>query len=740
MRRAFSFLFIFTAIGAAMIASVRAASQTSGSQTPEFSAEVELVTVDVVVADKQGSPITGLRREEFTLTEDGKAQGIASFEPIVVPTGPAPASAVSKRVASNTDQLKRNARTFVIVFDGLHLSPMAAIQAKQAIEKFLSTGLNDDDYVMLLSTQSATWMSTRFGLGKEQLLATVRRQKGTARLETGWDFMSDYEALRVDAYRDVDVGARVARRWAASGFMLNRSQEEAMSMGRVAANQSGTAADPSIIPQPGTIDSQVTDRAREIRQDARIRQDATLAMLKRVIGALTDVRGRKAVMLVSGGFVVDLDTKERAGVIDVARQANAAIYFVDARGLAGLPTTFSAEWGSSHTGVTANDQMAYATESDLLSEGCQAVAADSGGFTLRSGNDLAAGMGRIARESQAYYLLGYHPTRTTRDGKFHRIGVEVSRKDVVVRARRGYYAPGADGSVAQQPEAPAGGSFQSAVDSPYDLDGIPLRIAAHTFGETTDGKVKTIVVADVEVGQFRWNEKEARFLDAVEFLLLVADRATDEVQRYDQTIELNLRPETRAQLQASSLPIRRDFELPPGHYLVKLVVREKNSARTGTVSYDLTVPEPKGLRLSTPVLTDTLREVPGQALPRPVMKAQRTFASGSRLVCQYDVYGAELGQTDQKPHVRGGYALLRADGALVAEAAATPINAPTGAVNRILGLSLAGLEPGEYRLALRIEDEVAGRKIEVVEPFAVSAAAAPAASTAGPASGTASTQ
>ena len=39
--------------------------------------------------------------------------------------------------------------------------------------------------------------------------------------------------------------------------------------------------------------------------------------------------------------------------------------------------------------------------------------------------DLDRGIQRIANESQAYYLLGYSPTNTARDGKFRKIKVEL---------------------------------------------------------------------------------------------------------------------------------------------------------------------------------------------------------------------------------------------------------------------------------------------------------------------------
>ena len=52
---------------------------------PTFPSSVELVTVDVVVVDKQGNPVTDLGPGDFTLLEDDKPQVIASFDVARVP-------------------------------------------------------------------------------------------------------------------------------------------------------------------------------------------------------------------------------------------------------------------------------------------------------------------------------------------------------------------------------------------------------------------------------------------------------------------------------------------------------------------------------------------------------------------------------------------------------------------------------------------------------------------------------
>ena len=151
------------------------------------------------------------------------------------------------------------------------------------------------------------------------------------------------------------------------------------------------------------------------------------------------MRGRKAVVLVSPGFI---DDQERAAdanrAIAAARRANVAVYFIDARGLlAGTPFA-QAQFGSP---LDSRDINAANADLALTAEGAETLANDTGGFSVRNQNDLGRGLKRIGDESRVYYLLGFEPDRANvKPGAFRRLEVKVARPGVTVRARRGYYA------------------------------------------------------------------------------------------------------------------------------------------------------------------------------------------------------------------------------------------------------------------------------------------------------------
>jgi len=408
--------------------------------------------------------------------------------------------------------------------------------------------------------------------------------------------------------------------------------------------------------------------------------------------------------------------------VQSSRRSNMAIYFLDTRGLEGLPFFTSAEFGPA---LDTQDIGAAFSDNLQAAEGAESLASDSGGFTVKNSNDLSKGIQRIADDSRMYYLLGYNPSNTAADGRFRKIEVKVVRKGIKVRARKGYYAPLAG---AREVAADKGGpdpAVQAALDSPFERGDIPMRMTSYIFDETLLGKATVLVATDVDVREFGFQEKEGRFQDTLEFLVVVVHRETGEFFRYDQKIDMNLQPATRQRLDASGFPLVRDFELAPGGYQAKMVVRDKNTGRIGTIVHEFEVPDLAQLRVSTPVISDTLQpSTRGERdAPRPAVLARRTFTAGATLYCQFEVYGAAKDPKTGMPRVSAGYVIRNKTGAVMAQVAPTVIT-PTslGKLSRLMGTGLQDAAPGEYELVLSLKDEIAGKSLELAEPFTVQAA------------------
>jgi hypothetical protein len=230
------------------------------------------------------------------------------------------------------------------------------------------------------------------------------------------------------------------------------------------------------------------------------------------------------------------------------------------------------------------------------------------------------------------------------------------------------------------------------------------------------------------VGALPLAEQDGRLRDVLDVLLVVAPRERGHHYRDDQKVELALLPETRERLQRTGYSHVREFELPAGGYQAKAVVRERNGRRLGTVSHEFEVSSLERLRISTPILTDTLQPPDAHGALAPVLVARRTFRTGAALYCQFDVYGAAKDKGTGRPRVRAGYELRRADGTVERRGEPTAIE-PTslGFLSRMLAMGLAGVTAGDYELVLTVRDEVAGRVEEAREPFVLVTASSPSA-------------
>jgi VWFA-related protein len=674
---------------------------------PTFPAQAEVVTVDVVVTDRGGAPVLDLRREDFTVTEDGVPQPITAFEAVHRPApGPpiagAPPAPPEPRTSSNRETPGREAASFVVVFDELHMGPAEAVRAREAVADFLKAGVADRDRVAVVGTAEGTRWTARMPEGRDTLLQVAARFQGRLHGEVVRDAMTEYEAMRIDQERDPIVTDEVMRRFLSTG-QIRRDTKLPGDRTDDSANLVGWRQD-------------VQARAAQVYARAAARLEQTLGIIERSLAALAESPGRKSLVLVSGGIIQDTRLGASRRVVTEARRANAAIYFLDARGLVAAPAAFQADVGVPTDTVDVSAGVGL-DESRDRSEGSEALAVDTGGFVVRNQNDLAAGLARIGRESRSYYLLGYPPTNRAADGRFRKIEVKVARQGVTVRARRGYYAPGKD-------ERKEGGetrdaAIQRALDAPFDLPDVPLRALTYVLGEAAPGQTAVLVTAEADVHGLAFAEREGTARDTLQTLLLIARRDTGEYTRFDQQFEMSFRLETRARYERTWFPITRELKLAPGPYQAKIVARDGNSGRVGSLTHDFDVPAPAGLRISTPILSDRLRdEAAGARVPEPT--ARRRFAPAGLLHCRFEVYGAAMDPRTGQPNVTAGFAIRRSDGRVLAAMPETPLKpGPDGALGRSLGMPLDGAPPGVYELIVLVTDIAAGQTAEVREPFVI---------------------
>ena len=211
------------------------------------------------------------------------------------------------------------------------------------------------------------------------------------------------------------------------------------------------------------------------------------------------------------------------------------------------------------------------------------------------------------------------------------------------RARRGYSRRTRDTAA---PVEARDAALQRAVDSPFELADVPLRATTHVFGEairagrvllTAEADIRGLAFAD-EGGSPRTRSSHAGGARTA--------RAPSSF-RFDQQFEMSFRPETRARYEQTWFPIAREAAARPGRLPGAVIVRDQNAGAWGA-SPTTSRCRGAGLRLSTPILSDRLREDgPEARVPEPI--ARRTFAPAGVLHCRFEVYGAARTRTRASP-------------------------------------------------------------------------------------------
>jgi VWFA-related protein len=678
---------------------VVATSHAQTSATPEFGQGIDLVGVDVLVFDARGQPVTDLRREDFAVSDNGIAQEITSFEAVNVAESQATTALPDALVSTNVGVPMRPERSVVVIVDDVHLTAIGMRRAWGELRKLIE-GLRPGDELSLVPTSESTWWSGRLPEGRDDLLAFLERlqPKEVADLSAGR--LSEWEAMQIHFGRDPQVLSVVARRWYENGLLVEFSAPRGDPQ---AAQERGIS--------PGL--PLIRAKATQMYQAAGERLTRSLSVVERAVASLSLARGRKSVLVVSEGFVYDNTRPEFRELIRTARQANAALYFFDARGQAGIGGLGNdADLGNA---TEERDRITLIQNFSHDAEGTESVALDTGGLAVKGTDDLAGPMLRVVDESRSYYLLGFLPADTKRDGRFHSLKVQVARPGVTLRARKGYYA--ADDKAEKKkrvlPDSELDPRVRDGLVSPFVAAGIPLRLASFIVDGGASGTTLVMLAAELDLGPVRFTPKAGRQIGALETYVVVTPRAGGENVRQEKRMDLALPADVHARLVREGLPLLRNFDLKPGVYQARLLVRDEQGGALGTVRHTFTVPEPEGLRLSTPILTDSVAGEGDAQRPLPI--ARRRFPAGTRLVYAFDVFGAKPGAP-----VTLAYAVRRKDGTALAQPAPRPVPASAdGSVAQRIDLPLTGVAPGEYEIVLSVDDPGSGQKLERHDPFVV---------------------
>jgi hypothetical protein len=218
-------------------------------------------------------------------------------------------------------------------------------------------------------------------------------------------------------------------------------------------------------------------------------------------------------------------------------------------------------------------------QADLLAE----LAEGTGGTFFHNSNDLDAGMKRVSDAPEYFYMLGFAPQNLKLDGSFHRLKVALKESTkLALQARRGYYAPR---HVADAVET-AKREIEEALFSREEIHDIPVEL--HTqFFKSSEENARLAVLVRVDVKHIRFRKEDGRNRNDLTIVSGLFDRNGNYVTASEKIIEMRLRDDTLESKLGQGINLKTNFDVKPGSYLVRLVVRDAEgqmmSAQNGAV-------------------------------------------------------------------------------------------------------------------------------------------------------------
>jgi VWFA-related protein len=477
-------------------ASVLAIDQQRGN---EFKTTTTAITVDVVVRDDRGEPVYDLQLPDFELSEDGVSQRLGDVTLVADPSQIGSRAAAGNRAdaaartpVGSEDTPASNPTFVALVFD--RLSPEARALAHQGALTYLERNRDHDFAGVFLSDLSLVTVQT---------YTSDRRRLRKALYDVASRATSTFDRLRIGprAYGDPDPGTPPTAGVESEGTASLSDPAHTRTV------DPGATAAMDLVAMTRRM-----ERAFEVM--SRDQQGhATVSSLLSVITGLAGLPGRKSVIFFAEALAIPPNVHPQfESVVATANRFNVSVYSVDAAGLRVHSGQAETARRVNSTGAQALDRNpdkpgekyteALEINEDVLRRdpavSLRLLAERTGGFLINDTNDLTRGFRRIDEDRRFHYVLTYTPTKTDFRGEWRRITVRVRGRNFNIRARTGYLAVHAPGTL---PLLAYEGPALAALDqSPLPTE-LPVRAGAFAFPEVGQPKragarIALLVAAD----------------------------------------------------------------------------------------------------------------------------------------------------------------------------------------------------------------------------------------------------
>jgi len=399
-------------LGVLWVPSVATQAPPTKQSSPQvmFRTTTSLVEVDVVIHDKKGDFVGGLKAEDLQLFEDGKRQKIEQFYMVTHERGGQLIPVTGDQDVAPEDRARR---IFVVMFDEAHLAHESLMRTKQGVIQFIKENIGPGDFGGIF--QNGSMFNGRLTTSSAELLAGVNKvsvgfENRQSLLATFREFPripSEIDAMRI-AEGSIEVAQRIGEQ-----VCKDDPQSCALNGG---LNQ---------------VENLIQQKSRLYVRQARMLTYNTLQNLRYVVSRLSRIPGRKTLVFLSEGFFVEESRADLLAIGADAARGGTTIYSIDGRGLVGAPSA---------TSDVLRTEAGRSTAFDSGEAAPYLLTSATGGIGIKNIDDMGRAFNMVVRDTSTYYVIGYRPDNAVMDGKFRKIEVKANLSGVNIRSRKGYAA------------------------------------------------------------------------------------------------------------------------------------------------------------------------------------------------------------------------------------------------------------------------------------------------------------